>query len=265
MGDARLGRRHFRKLTSNEGAKREPREGAVLVSSRQVTIAAEPVTLPIVGASGRYHVRRVYCVGRNYLDHIREMKEADERDPPFFFQKPTDAIVQEGTVIPYPAATKDLQYEVELVAAIGRGGTNIPVDSAESHVFGYAIGIDLTRRDLQRDAAKRGLPWEMGKSFDHSAPCGPIHPIETTGSIRTGSISLSVNGTVRQRGDIGQMIWNVPEIISQLSSQYELYPGDIILTGTPAGVGPVVAGDAIECSIEKLGTFRIRIGPKLHP
>jgi fumarylpyruvate hydrolase len=165
-------------------------------------------------------------------------------------------------VVPYPAATGDFQFEVELVAAIGRGGIDISVESAESHIFGYAIGLDLTRRDLQRDAAKRGLPWEMGKSFDHSAPCGPIHRIEQTGAIRAGTIGLSVNGSVRQKGDIGHMIWNVPEIITQLSRQYDLCPGDIILTGTPAGVGPVVPGDAIECAIDKLGTFAIRIGPK---
>ena len=226
------------------------------------TTAEKPVTLPIVDDDARFHVRRIYCVGRNYLDHIREMKEADERDPPFFFQKPTDAIVPNGAVVPYPAATGDFQFEVELVAAIGRGGIDISVESAESHILGYAIGLDLTRRDLQRDAAIRGLPWEMGKSFDHSAPCGPVHRIEQTGVIRAGTISLSVNGTVRQKGDIGHMIWNVPEIITQLSRQYELCPGDIILTGTPAGVGPVVPGDAIECAIDKLGTFAIRIGPK---
>ena len=229
---------------------------------RTATMAAEPVTLPVVGDDARFYVRRVYCVGRNYLDHIREMKEASERDPPFFFQKPTDAIVQDGAVVPYPAATGDFQFEVELVAAIGRGGIDISVDSAESHIFGYAIGLDLTRRDLQRDAAKRGLPWEMGKSFDHSAPCGPIHRMEKTGAIRTGTISLAVNGIVKQKGDIGQMIWNVPEIIAQLSNQYELCPGDVILTGTPAGVGPVVPGDVIDCAIEKLGTFGVRIGPK---
>lgn len=223
---------------------------------------AVTVTLPVVGQDTSFQVRRIYCVGRNYLDHIREMKEADERDPPFFFQKPTDAIVQHGAMVPYPAATNDFQFEVELVAAIGRGGSNIPVEIAETHIFGYAIGIDLTRRDLQRDAAKRGLPWEMGKSFDYSAPCGPIHRIEATGAIRKGAISLSVNGAQRQKGDIGQMIWNVPEIIGQLSSQYELFPGDIILTGTPAGVGPLVPGDVVDCSIEQLGTLQIRIGPK---
>ena len=223
---------------------------------------AAPVTLPVVGEDAPFQVRRIDCVGRNYLDHIREMKEADGRDPPFFFQKPTDAIVQDGAMVPYPAATNDFQFEVELVAAIGRGGSYIPVETAEMHIFGYAIGIDLTRRDLQRDAAKRGLPWEMGKSFDSSAPCGPIHRIEATGAIRKGAISLSVNGTPRQKGDIGQMIWNVPEIIAQLSSQYELSTGDIILTGTPAGVGPLVPGDVVDCSIERLGTLQIRIGPK---
>ena len=219
-----------------------------------------PVTLPVVGEDARFPVRRIYCVGRNYLDHIREMKEADERDPPFFFQKPTDAIVHDGAVVPYPPGTQDFQFEVELLVAIGRGGSKISVQSAETHIFGYAIGIDLTRRDLQRDAAKRGLPWEMGKSFDHSAPCSSIHRIETTGPIHKGSIGLSVNGTVRQNGDIGQMIWNVPEIIAQLSKQYELYSGDVIFTGTPAGVGPLRPGDDIKCSIERLGVFGIRIG-----
>jgi fumarylpyruvate hydrolase len=218
-------------------------------------------SVPIVGENTRFQVRRIYCVGRNYLDHIREMKEADERDPPFFFQKPTDAIVQDGSVVPYPPGTQDFQYEVELVAAIGKGGCNISESTAESHIFGYAVGIDLTRRDLQRDAAKRGLPWEMGKSFDHSAPCGPIHRIRDVGPIRAGNISLSVNGATRQNGDIAQMIWSVPEIISQLSRQYELAQGDIILTGTPAGVGPVVPGDVIECTIAGLARMGIRIGP----
>src|SRR6476660_10306671 len=225
-------------------------------------MSADQVTLPVVGGDARFPVRRIYCVGRNYLDHIREMKEADERDPPFFFQNPTDAIVHDSAVVPYPPGPQDFQFEVELVVAIGRGGSKISVQSAETHIFGYAIGIDLTRRDLQRDAAKRGLPWEMGQSFDHSATCGPIHRIETTGPIRKGAISLSVNGTVRQSGDIGDMIWNLPEIIAQLSSQYELCPGDIILTGTPAGGGPLVPGDVVECSIEGPGTFGIRIGPK---
>lgn len=221
-----------------------------------------PITLPVVGDDAPFQVRRIYCVGRNYLDHIREMKEADERHPPFFFQKPTDAIVQNDAVVPYPVATNDFQFEVELVVAIGLGGSNIPVDTAESYIFGYAIGIDLTRRDLQREAAKRGLPWEMGKSFDGSAPCGPIHRIGATGAIRKGAISLPVNGTLRQRGDIDQMIWNVPEVIANLSTHYELQPSDLIFTGTPAGVGPVVPGDRLECSIDGLGALRIGIGPK---
>jgi fumarylpyruvate hydrolase len=218
-------------------------------------------SLPVVGEDTRFQVRRIYCVGRNYLDHIREMKEADERDPPFFFQKPTDAIVQDGAEVPYPPGTQDFQYEVELVVAIGKRGRAVSETEAASHIFGYAIGIDLTRRDLQREAAKRGLPWEMGKSFDHSAPCGPIHRIENVGPIRQGKISLSVNGVTRQDGDIAQMIWNVSEIISRLSSQYELARGDIILTGTPAGVGPVVPGDVIGCTIAGLAPMGIRIGP----
>ena len=233
-----------------------------MVTQATSIAAPTPMLLPVVGGGAPFPVRRIYCVGRNYLDHIREMKEADERDPPFFFQKPTDALVQDGATVPYPPATNDLQYEVELVAAIGRGERNIAVAQAESHIFGYAIGIDLTRRDLQRDAGKRGLPWEMGKSFDHSAPCGAIHPFAKTGAIRKGAIGLSVNGEVKQKGDIAQMVWNVPEIIANLSSQYELVAGDIILTGTPAGVGPVVPGDKIECTIDGLGTLRISIGPK---
>lgn len=221
-----------------------------------------PMTLVVIGSGTPFRVRRIYCVGRNYLDHIREMKEADERDPPFFFQKPTDAIVPDGATVPYPSATNDLQFEVELVAVIGRGGCDISIDEAEAHIFGYAIGIDLTRRDLQREAAKRGLPWEMGKSFDHSAPCGPIHRIASTGAIRKGAISLSVNGTARQYSDIACMIWNVREVIANLSRQYELHKGDLIFTGTPAGVGPVVPGDRLECAITGLGTLHISIGPK---
>ena len=226
-------------------------------SDLAVTIAAEPVTLPIVGHDARFRIRRIYCVGRNYLDHIREMKEADERDPPFFFQKPTDALVHADSVIPYPAGTSDFQFEVELVAAIGRGGSDIPVATAETHIFGYAIGIDLTRRDLQREAAKRGLPWEMGKSFDHSAPCGAIHRIEAIGPIRSGSISLSVNGRTRQKGDISQMIWNVPETIAYLSNLITLRAGDIIMSGTPAGVGPVKAGDRLEGHVDGVGDLTV--------
>lgn len=224
--------------------------------------APATVTLAVADGGAPFPVRRIYCVGRNYLDHIREMKEADERDPPFFFQKPRDALVLDGATVPYPTATRDFQFEVELVVAIGRGGQDISIADAETHIFGYAIGIDLTRRDRQREAGKRGLPWEMGKSFDHSAPCGPIHRIASSGPIRKGAISLNVNGTVRQSSDIAHMIWTVPEVIANLSSQYELYPGDLIFTGTPSGVGPLVPGDVMECAIDGLGTLRIGIGPK---
>lgn len=220
-----------------------------------------PVVAAVTGSQNGFEVRRIYCVGRNYLDHIREMKEADERDPPFFFQKPTDSLVPDGATVAYPAATKDFQFEVELVVAIGKGGRDIAVDAAARHIFGYAIGIDFTRRDLQREARDRAWPWEMGKSFDQSAPCGPIHPIAGTGEIIKGAISLGVNGAQKQKGDIAQMIWNVAEIISNLSKQYKLEPGDLIYTGTPAGVGPVVPGDRIECAIDGLGTLRIAVGP----
>ncbi len=223
--------------------------------------AAAVNLVPVIGSGEPFPVRRIYCVGRNYVAHIREMKESDERDPPFFFQKPADALVLDGATVPYPPLTSDLHYEVELVVAIGKGGIGISPENAESHIFGYAIGIDLTRRDRQREAGKRGLPWEIGKAFDHSAPCGPIHRVAAAGFIRKGAITLSVNGEMRQNGDISDMIWNVPEIIANLSAHYEVKPGDLIYTGTPSGVGPVVPGDKIECAIEGLGTLRIAIGP----
>ena len=214
--------------------------------------------IPVVGG-GFFPVRRVYCVGRNYLDHIREMGEADERDPPFFFQKPRDAIVLDGAQVPYPPFTDDFQFEVELVIAIGRAGSNIPVKEALDHIWGYAVGIDLTRRDRQFESRDRRWPWEMGKSFDASAPCGAIAPARDARHFRDCKISLSVNGVEKQRGDIGQMIWNVPEIVAQLSQQMVLQPGDLIFTGTPAGVGPVVPGDLIDASIEGLPSLTITI------
>ena len=230
-------------------------------SAIDFAIVTALTSLAVLG-SERFPVRRIYCVGRDYLDHIREMKETDERDPPFFFQKPTDAPMPEGATVPYPPATNDFQFEVELVAAIGRGGQDLRVEDAEMHIYGYAIGIDITRRDRQRESAKRGLPWEMGKLFDHSAPCGPIHQIASYGVIRKGAITLSDNGQTRQKGDIANMIWNVPEVIANLSTQYELCSGDLIFTETPAGVGPVVPGDHLECAIDGLGTLRIAIGSK---
>jgi fumarylpyruvate hydrolase len=220
----------------------------------------ETTTLAIVGRDARFPVRRVYCVGRNYLEHIREMKEGDERDPPFFFQKPTDAIVADGTV-PYPPLTDDLQYEAELVIAIGAAGQALSRDRALGIVFGYAVGLDMTRRDRQRECGKKGLPWELGKSFDHSAPCGPIHPVSMTGHIGSGALNLSVGGVMHQQSVLEKMIWNVPEIISHLSHQYRLAPGDVIFTGTPAGVGPVVPGDELVASVAGLAPLHVRIVP----
>jgi len=222
--------------------------------------ALPPILLPVAGG-GLFPVRRIYCVGRNYVSHIREMKEADEREPPFFFQKPRDAIVGDGAVVTYPPDTTDFQYEIELVAAIGKDGRGIDAAAALDHVWGYGIGIDLTRRDRQRDMRDLQLPWEAGKSFDQSAPCGVLHPSATIGHPSAGAITLAVNGREHQRGDLAEMIWNVPEIVAQLSRQYTLRAGDLILTGTPAGVGPVVPGDRIEGAIEGLGTLRITIGP----
>jgi fumarylpyruvate hydrolase len=228
--------------------------------THRVLPSVAPTELPVMGG-GFFPVRRVYCVGRNYLDHIREMGEADERDPPFFFQKPRDSVVPDGSHVPYPPFTNDLQFEVELVLAIGRGGRNIAVDEACDHIWGYAVGIDLTRRDRQFESRDRRWPWEMGKSFDASAPCGPIAPARDARHFKGCAITLSVNGVEKQRGDIGQMIWSVPEIVAELSKQMTLYPGDLIYTGTPAGVGPVVPGDMIAAYIDGLPSLTITITP----
>lgn len=218
-------------------------------------------TVVAVAGGGAFPVRRIYCVGRNYLDHIREMKEADERDPPFFFQKPRDAIVQDGARVPYPPFTSDFQFEVELVVAIGKGGRDIAVEQADGLIWGYAVGIDLTRRDRQRDARDMRLPWEVGKSFDASAPCGPIAQVAEPANFRDCAITLAVNGVERQRGNIGQMIWSVPEVIAQLSKQVRLEAGDLIYTGTPSGVGPVVPGDVISAHIDGLPPLTLTITP----
>lgn len=223
----------------------------------------ETVALPVAGTAALFPVRRIYCVGRNYVEHIREMKEGDERDPPFFFQKPRDAVVPSGARIAYPAGTADFQHEIELVVAIGRGGRNIPPAQALDHVFGYAVGIDLTRRDRQVEMRRRMLPWEAGKAFDRSAPCGPLHPASAVGHRLKGAITLAVNGRERQRGDLSEMIWNVPEIVAKLSEDYALEAGDIVMTGTPAGVGPVVAGDVMTGAVEGLGEITIHVvGPE---
>lgn len=226
----------------------------------QWAVPIEPRTsLAVRGHAARFPVRRVYCIGRNYLAHIREMGEADERDPPIFFQKPADAVVEQGAPLPYPACTRDYQYEAELVVAMGRGGHDIAVDQALDHVFGYAVGLDMTRRDLQRALAKAGHPWENGKAFDHSAPCGEIVPAAVCGHPARGALTLHVNGRQRQHSDLSQMIWSVPEIIANLSRLYRLMPGDLIYTGTPDGVGPVQAGDTLVATVEGVGTFRAEV------
>lgn len=215
--------------------------------------------IAVAGDGRAFPVRRIWCVGRNYLEHIREMGN-DERAPPFFFAKHADMVVADGATIPYPPLTKDLHHEVELVVALKSGGRNIAAGSALDHVYGYAVGIDLTRRDLQGAAKKKERPWEIGKSFDRSAPCGALQPAAKIGHPATGRIWLEVNGIEKQNGNLTELIWSVPEIIAKLSEQVALDAGDIILTGTPAGVGPLTPGDRIECGIDGVGTLKITIG-----
>lgn len=219
------------------------------------------VAAPVEGSDRSFPVRRIYCVGRNYAEHIREMG-GDERQPPFFFQKPADAIVLDGAEVAYPTITADFQHEIELVLAIGKGGEDIAEDDAGAYVYGVAVGIDLTRRDVQVEARKAGRPWEIGKSFDASAPIGLLRPLEGGVLPDKGEISLAVNGETKQKGDLSQMIWNCSEIISQLSRHYRLEPGDLIYTGTPAGVGPVVAGDTITGHVGDLPPLTVRIVEK---
>ena len=228
--------------------------------SASFVIAPPPqASIPVAGDSKAFPVRRIWCVGRNYLEHIREMGN-DERAPPFFFAKHADMIVADGATIPYPPLTKDFHHEVELIVALKSGGLNIPAAQALDHVFGYGVGIDLTRRDLQQASRKKERPWEIGKSFDNSAPCGALQPAAKIGHPTKGKIWLSVNGTEKQKGDLTELIWNVPEIIAQLSEQVSLAAGDIIMTGTPAGVGALAAGDKIECGIDGIGTLKVAIG-----
>jgi fumarylpyruvate hydrolase len=210
----------------------------------------------ISGSAQRFPIHRIYCVGRNYAEHIREMGGDDrEREPPVFFTKPADAVMPNDTAIAYPPRTSNLHHEIELVIAVGRGGRDIPKDKALEHVFGYAVGNDLTRRDLQFAAKQRGLPWDTSKAFDASAPLAPIR-LASRGHISSGRIWLSVNGQVRQEADVAQMIWSVPEVIVELATLFELKPGDLIFTGTPAGVAALKPGDRIEGGIEGLDTLR---------
>jgi fumarylpyruvate hydrolase len=220
-------------------------------------------TIPIVGETNVFQVRRIYCIGRNYAAHAIERGSDPNREPPFFFQKPTDAIqnVAIGRVAdhPYPSLTKNYHHEVELVAALKSGGTDIPVHLALEHVYGYALGLDMTRRDLQNGMAAEKKPWEIGKSFDHAAVLGPIHPVSKVGHLTKGAISLAVNGAVRQNSDLDKMIWSVAEQIEKLSEAFELKAGDIIYSGTPENVGPVVKGDVLLCKLDGLADMSIRI------
>jgi fumarylpyruvate hydrolase len=213
--------------------------------------------IPVAGDDHVVPVRRIYCVGRNYAAHAREMGSDPDREPPFFFMKPADAIVPTGTTIPYPPATTHLHHEIELVVAIGTGGSAIPVARASDHVFGYAVGLDMTRRDLQNEAKKTGRPWDMGKGFDQSAPCSAIQPARRIGHPAKGAIWLKVNEDTRQHGDLAQQIWSVPETIAYLSSLVTLAPGDLVYTGTPDGVGPVAPGDRLEGHIDGIGDLTV--------
>lgn len=219
---------------------------------------APQVSVPVAGSAARFPVRRVYCVGRNYADHAAEMG-ADTREPPFFFSKPADALVPGGGAVAYPLATNNLQHEVELVVALGKGGANITLEQALDCVFGYAVGFDLTKRDLQQRAKDKGHPWDMGKGFDQGGPIGAIQPVAVVGHPVRGAVWLKVNGELRQNGDLEQMSWKVAEVIANLSTYVALAPGDLIFTGTPAGVSTIVRGDVIEGGVDGIGELQIKL------
>lgn len=221
-----------------------------------IPIPATPA-IPVYGSPAVFPVRRIYCVGRNYADHAREMGGDPNREPPFFFGKPHDAVVPSGGDVSYPPCTSNLHYEVELVVALARGGRDIPVAEAHGCIFGYAVGIDLTRRDLQAGSKEKGQPWDTAKGFDQSAPISPITPVSPEGHPASGAIWLSVNGVEKQRGDLSQMTWRVSEVIAHISRFVALAPGDLIFTGTPSGVGPIVPGDRVRCGIDGLGELEI--------
>lgn len=217
-------------------------------------------SVEISGRAARFPVRRIFCVGRNYAAHAREMGRDPEREAPFFFSKPADAIVPNNATIPYPTRTGNLHHEIELVVALGKAGRSIAVATALDHVYGYAVGNDLTRRDLQFEARDKGRPWDIGKAFDRSAPITAIRPATECGHLRNGRIWLKVNGELRQEGNIADLIWSVPEIIAELSTLFELAPGDLIYTGTPAGVSALHAGDRVEGGVDGLDTLVTTIG-----
>jgi fumarylpyruvate hydrolase len=214
--------------------------------------------IPVAGTDALFPVRRVYCIGRNYAAHAVEMGGDPNREPPFFFQKNPNNLDASAT-FPYPAHSTDVHHEVELLVALGRGGVNIPLERALDHVYGYAVTIDMTRRDLQNEAKKAGRPWEIAKAFERSGPVGPLYPVSQIKHPDHGRIQLTVNGELRQEGDLNQMIWKVPEMISHLSQYFELAAGDVIMSGTPSGVGPVKQGDRLEASIEGLGSIAVTV------
>jgi fumarylpyruvate hydrolase len=225
----------------------------------QYAIETPPiVALPVAGQDTLFPVRRIYCIGRNYAAHAIEMGHDPDREDPFFFQKNPNNL-NTSDAFPYPPHTSDVHHEAEMLVALKTGGTNIPLSSALDHVFGYGLALDMTRRDLQGIAKKAGRPWEIGKAFEQSAPCGPIHTVDEVGHLDQGRVELTVNGELRQEGDLNQMIWKVPEMISYLSEYFELAPGDIILSGTPSGVGPVVKGDTMVLSIDGLGSLTVSV------
>ncbi|MFG1371675.1 fumarylacetoacetate hydrolase family protein [Xanthobacter oligotrophicus] len=216
-------------------------------------------TLPIVGSDDRFPVHRIYCVGRNFADHAVEMGHDPNKEPPFFFQKNPDTLVPHGATIAYPKQSQDVHHEIELVVALKAGGEDIPLERALDCVFGYAVGLDLTRRDLQGEAKKLGRPWEVGKAFEEAAPCSALVPAATIGHPGAGRIFLKINGALKQDGNLNQMIWKVPEMIATLSTLFRLAPGDLIFAGTPAGVGPISKGDVLEGGVEGVGELRLTV------
>ena len=226
----------------------------------QYTFPPQPhSTVPVVGSAEHFPIRRIFCVGRNYAEHAREMGFDPDREPPFFFTKPADSIVHDGTTIPYPPQTENFHFEAELVVAIGQEGRNLSVEESLDHVWGYAVGNDLTRRDLQIHAREKGRPWDWGKAFDNSAVVGPLHPVAQVGHPATGFIHLTVNDAVKQDADLAALIWSVPEIISILSHSMTIKPGDLIMTGTPSGVGPVNRGDRLHGHAQGIGEIHCTV------
>ena len=231
-------------------------------ASTRAFVIPEPKapSLPVAGETARFPVRRIFCVGRNYAEHSREMGHDPTRELPFFFTKDSHSLVAGGGVFPYPTLSQDVHHEIELVVAVGKGGSDIPAEKALRHIYGYAVGRDMTRRGLQGEAKKTGRPWEVGKAFAHAALCSKIRPATKSGHPDKGLVWLKINGEMRQKGDLSEMIWNIPEIVMHLSRLFPLSAGDLIFTGTPAGVGPVKKGDVLEGGVDGIATLKVRVG-----